>query len=894
MLSTTANNKPVWPRLLSSRSTKSPMRTSMYPNELMLRMITHNYPDDEIVNNPDQRARIEAMKRISRRGKGVLDVQHVQKSFRPFVHPEYSGAVDIGRAYMKGIPMIPGKARNTCFKMTHSELDITNSYATILLHFLKGEKQLTALSEWVNNRHSVCAMYRERYGIPESAMKVAVSAIICSYPSISSGISEKLTYQQADSIKKPGFYVDLLQDLKDCYRELQTNYPGYCKTMVNWCKSEGKERYLEGMSLMYFAQDVEYAIVRDVMENFTGLKDVYYNFDGIIFPTTKITTNREEFQYNVESYVREQYGIPLKFKFKDLAENSFAIALSPDDMNGESYLGKKIKFEQEWAFCNNPVGFMRLTADGQLQILNKDKFMCATSPEAAFVKEWVADTNRLTYDGIKLVVPPRECPTNIYNIWSGLAADKLDSVPSHLIDEKIARFKKHVHLLCGGNDDYSDYIHKLFALKIQRPDYVPRVMVVFRSLQGTGKDVLFGFLEKIFGSNLVCRTTNFQEILGTKNNLTANKCLICVSEASYKDNLQFSSKIKNLVTGDFLHSKILYQDEGFVPNYGMVLVATNEFTSFAPTADDRRLCIFTSKATFANDPEYFHPLLEDYNDPSVIRAIYQDYMEMDVSEFDPSAERPKTETFEELAGGRPCHMERFIGINFPKWKEMATTCPTNDLKKDGQLLRISNALITDAWEQYALENSIGQGSRHKDTCFRAKLMAEFTPLLDKHRVLNAGLADFSQSAIRDMRAHGKRFKIFEVDAMENWIEREYKTTICTEDRFGDFPDEVFDIETSPSKKQRINSFKAEHNKPGEAFRYVVKDMGEVVFLTNDLEEINKFLGEAYIKVKEDGTSVLVHQKRDNMEFELTEEYLGELGKTKLEAKYPWYKKSRIC
>lgn len=882
-----SNDKPVWRRLLSSRVSKSPMRTTMYPNELMLRMITHNYPDDPVVSNPDGRARIEAMKRVSRRNKGVLDVQHVQKSFREFAHPEYCGVLDIGRAYMKGVPVIPGKARNTCFKMTHSEIDITNSYATILHHFLKGEKRLPALSEWVNNRHAVCAMYRERFGIPESAMKIAVSAIICSYPSISSGISEKLTYQQADSIKKPGFYMDLLQDLKDCYRELQAVYPDYCKVVSKSCVKNKTQRCLEGMALMYFAQDVEYAVVRDIMENFTSLQDVYYNFDSIIFPTTKIHHGREEFQYGVESYVREKFGIPLKFKFKDLSENSFAIALSPDDLHGDSYLGKKVKFEQEWAFCNNPVGYMRLTMDGQLQVLNKDKFLSATAPDAVFVKDWLVDANRLTYDGIKLVVPPRECPSNVYNTWSGLAADKLDAIPSHLIDEKIARFNQHVHLLCGANPDYSDYMHKLLALKIQRPDYVPRVMVVFRSLQGTGKDVLFGFLEKIFGSNLVCRTTNFQEILGTKNNLIANKCLVCVSEASYKDNLQFASKIKNLVTGDFIHSKILYQDEGFVPNYSMVLVATNEFTSFAPTADDRRLCIFTSKATYANDPEYFHPLLEDLNDPSVIRAIFQNYTEMDVSDFDPSAERPKTETFEELTGGRPCHMERFIGINFPKWKDMATMCPTFDLKKDGNLIRVSHGLVGDAWEQYSLENNISQGTKHKDALFMTKLLAEFTPLLDKHRVIGAAL---SQGAIQTTKSNGKRFRIFEIDAIENWIEREYKTTISSEDRFGDFPDEV---EVSPSKKTRVDVLKAEHNKPGEEFLYVVKDRAEVVFQSNDLEEINKFLGEGYVKVREDGKSVLVHQKRDNMEFELTEEYVGEYGKSKLEGKFPWYRRNRL-
>ena len=96
--------------------------------------------------------------------------------------------------------------------------------------------------------------------------------------------------------------------------------------------------------------------------------------------------------------------------------------------------------------------------------------------------------------------------------------------------------------------------------------------------------------------------------------------------------------------------------------------------------------------------------------------------------------------------------------------------------------------------------------------------------------------------------------------------------------------------TAPAPKKKV--LQVHHNKPGHSPTYVVKDRGEIVFGHDDLEEINKYVGEAYIKIRDDGVWVLVNPFR-KLEIVLDDEYKGEHGKTKLEMKYPWYRKSRV-
>lgn len=881
MLSSSSTSKPVWARLLNAPSSIKPLTITMKPNQMMIRNILENYPDHELVRDEESRRHLVSFQKRACKGMGVIKTKVEQRSFRPWVNSDYFGSMEIGRGYTD-VVKINRMFRNTIYRHTHYELDISNCWATALHSFLGGESTEN-LEAWVNRRQQVAESMREMYGVSMATMKKAISATICSYPNISMGIQHDIPFDEAARIKGSDFYKGFVADLGVCFENLKREYPGFVRVITKYVGHRDEKRAVEGQCLMYFAQDVEYAVMNDLMQNELGTRDVFYNYDSVIFPMNRIEGHRDEFVYGIEQRVKEKYGLQFKFAFKDMAAPSFALALSADEIGDSSYAAFKIKFEQEFCVINNPAGFLRHLPSGDYQVLNKDKFgIVSLSYNQDHVAMWRKDVTKRTVEGMRLVVPPGEVPDNYINLYEGLAASRLEQVPGHEVDGLIRRFKEHVFKLVGNNEEYADFNYKLLAHKVQNPAAVPRVMVVFRSLQGTGKDIFFSFLERIFGKEYVAKPTKFGDIFNRGNCHLENKLIATISEADFKDNEQHMAHIKNLVTGDSLVSKVLYQDERIVPNMCMVYAATNNFTAFNPSRDDRRMAIFTCDASHANQAAYFDPLIEDLNNPKVIRAIYQDLMEVDVSEFNPSAARPITEAFTELVQVNPMHCERFLIKFFPVWKSRSE-CGSNDFKMANGDLRVLSGVVYDDWEQYVQENKIDQGSKMKNTRFLEKLLSENSSAMDKFKSDPTS----ATKPISLYRSHGKRFKMFQVDVVERWMADITKAIFTDEEVFGDFPEEG-----PPTKRMRVSEqYEVQHNAPGSAIKYVVIKDGEIEATTNSLDHANQVMGEAYVEKRGDG-EVLV-QPQTGREFELGQEYMGELGRTKLEAKYPWYVYNRI-
>lgn len=110
-----------------------------------------------------------------------------------------------------------------------------------------------------------------------------------------------------------------------------------------------------------------------------------------------------------------------------------------------------------------------------------------------YVKQGVLDAeyiDSVVADHVQSVLvvdyrPPPLCDMDVLNTYTGLAAEKL---PPPKAGTSTARIHYHLlHVICNGNNECHDYNLKWMAHRVQKPGEIPRVALVLRTLEGTGK-----------------------------------------------------------------------------------------------------------------------------------------------------------------------------------------------------------------------------------------------------------------------------------------------------------------------------------------------------------------------------------------------------------------------
>jgi hypothetical protein len=226
------------------------------------------------------------------------------------------------------------------------------------------------------------------------------------------------------------------------------------------------------------------------------------------------------------------------------------------------------------------------------------------------------------------------------------------------------------------------------------------------------------------------------------------------------------------------------------------------------------------------------------------------------------------------------HADRFfaktLDLWLQSWREQDRTGPVRYWDYNmvqNETLRIKAAVVLDQWMEYAKEMGVERAeNKHCMKSFFNKQVGELNARTDKYKTEG-------HKKLIDRCNGGRNGRGYDID------HRGLKAYL----------DKVMgmDEEEEPEVAQpQRGEYTAHHNGPGMAPAYVVKERGVVVYGSDDLEDINRFLGEAYVKEVAGGRLVLVHQFRDNMEYEVEPPY-DEHTKTRLEMTYPWYRKSRI-
>lgn len=287
--------------------------------------------------------------------------------------------------------------------------------------------------------------------------------------------------------------------------------------------------------------------------------------------------------------------------------------------------------------------------------VNKKGELC----KEQFIKRWFKDEEIRTIKFIDFL-PKQKEPEGIFNTFKQYEVEQLlrphnpnynyTSVPfdPHEIVKNSFIFK-HLENLCGNDRDVINYVVMWLSRLIKKPYDITKTALIFKSTQGTGKDLFFDWFGRhILGNMYYHNEEKTELVFGRFNGIIQNKILVVLNEANGKDTFQVNENIKMAITRT--HNTIERKGkEAFTNtnNIGYVFLTNND-NSLNISSEDRRFVAIKCNNIYANNAEYFKNIIDEMTSKSIDRYFYDYLNSIDSDKFDFTGMRPKTELYEDM------------------------------------------------------------------------------------------------------------------------------------------------------------------------------------------------------------------------------------------------------
>jgi hypothetical protein len=364
--------------------------------------------------------------------------------------------------------------------------------------------------------------------------------------------------------------------------------------------------------------------------------------------------------------IKNKFGFNLKFTEKkkthylDILDDHI---IKPDKVEKveeeNQYKNLKIEFEKKSFKILDPISFATIRDDKTLILRSKTDFITTyeniiytgknkdgDKEKKQFIKNWLLDETNKTYNKIDFL-PMQEAPPNIYNTFNRYEGEKTELKEIDIENSYIMKHLKTV--MSGNNEEVFNYIVKYFSNLLQHPNKKANTALIFKSIQGAGKDTILNwFGNNILGNDYYINTESADLIFGRFNSNISNKILVVLNEASGKDTYTINEKIKNAITRDIneieCKGKETYKNTN---NIGYVFLTNNDNPVKVPH-DDRRFTGIECNGELANNKEYFTALYDEIKSKKYDRAFYNYFMSTDISNYDFTNNRPITDFYNNM------------------------------------------------------------------------------------------------------------------------------------------------------------------------------------------------------------------------------------------------------
>jgi hypothetical protein len=146
--------------------------------------------------------------------------------------------------------------------------------------------------------------------------------------------------------------------------------------------------------------------------------------------------------------------------------------------------------------------------EGELKLRNETEFktlhqrikyignnpLTGEDEEKSFIMTWLYDETARQYEKLEFL-PKQDTPNIFYNSFSGFEVEK-----QHEGDIKLNFEDSNLYILlnnlCGNDPKVVNYVLKWIANRVQKPYEITKVALLFKSLQGAGKNLFWDWVGK--------------------------------------------------------------------------------------------------------------------------------------------------------------------------------------------------------------------------------------------------------------------------------------------------------------------------------------------------------------------------------------------------------------
>jgi hypothetical protein len=214
----------------------------------------------------------------------------------------------------------------------------------------------------------------------------------------------------------------------------------------------------------------------------------------------------------------------------------------------------------------------------------------------------------------------------ILNLYQGLAvtpkAGDVDLILDHIKS-----------VWCSGSEVGYRYVIGWLARMFQHPGERGHTVIVLKSGEGTGKNIIVDMLVKAFGEHAMVATKG-DDLTGRFNDQLATSVLVFANEAVWGGDKSREGALKSLITDIDLPAERKYLPKYRVNNCVHIIMASNSDWAAPIGMDDRRFVLLDVDESRKGDTKYFGRLAEQIDNGGT-EAIVHYLLEYDVSDFNP-------------------------------------------------------------------------------------------------------------------------------------------------------------------------------------------------------------------------------------------------------------------
>ena len=596
--------------------------------------------------------------------------------------------LQMGRRYAKqslSLQSLKRAIRETLVYDTHTDVDIKNCHLVLLAQYCK-EKGVVCecVNDYVDNRAVRLQEIIDDHQVTRKQAKELILVMmyggnIINYCmtngfEVSKPLPEWVTNLDCEMKKITTMICQMNKEIHDGVKKLK--------------RDEYKNK--ETATLSYVLQIIEDRILMTAFNFFQTKKMVVetFCFDGMLVKSRDVTIDLLE---ELSSYCNNITGYKVEFeikpmeahykvgdyrKLKDFTDYDFGNHLDKfdqkfmDDLSDEgsnnTYELKKTYFEKFFCKIQEPEPIIlfkngatrpnMLTPAAASQLLKPIKSGRFNSWGLAipFYDEWATDVNHRYYSSCDFMPYNKGLPSDqsVYNLFEGFNP----SIYGPTITDKarlklITPYLDLVQELCGGNDEHAMYFNKYIAQIFQYPDRRPPIAIIFKGKQGTGKNMVLDAIGNMLDGKHYITSSRPTDFFGEYAEGYYRKLLVNLNEAEGKDTFEFEGKMKSFITEDTLTMNAKYMRPVIIKNHARTIITTNKSNPIPidTKSVDRRYVVFqTTDAYLCKSTKYWSGLYAHLRKPTVMSALYQFFMKLDIDNMNWIKGRPITQAYKDM------------------------------------------------------------------------------------------------------------------------------------------------------------------------------------------------------------------------------------------------------